>query len=157
MERKTKIMKISLENVKAIMGENFIGPAELKNIGSKLALADPSELGRPIPEIPFSQDELNSRREEDFILILGMPGVTINSLRETLGWDPQKSEPCFYNQDWYLKEDFAAKTSLDFKWYLIRKSIEEASRGLLPTEENILPSEVSIMIPLTFINFIGEV
>ena len=53
-------------------------------------------------------------------------------MREALGFNPEKSEPCFYNQDWYLKENFAAEKTLDFKWYLISKNLNKESRGKDP-------------------------
>jgi hypothetical protein len=57
--------------------------------------------------------------------------LTIKYLRETFGTDPQFSEPCFYNQDWYLKEDFI-NIQLKTGWYLIRKNIYDFSRAQDP-------------------------
>ena len=122
------------------MGKNFIGPEELRKISSKLNIADPSKFKKSIPKIPFNLDYLK-KIQRDYILILGIPKdknnekLTINNLCSIFGWNPAKSEPCFYNQDWYLKEKFAKDTILDFKWYLIKKSVNKNSRGKNP--ENI--------------------
>ncbi len=116
------------------MGKNFIGPEELKKISGQLGIADPFKSGRSIPEIPFSLAQIKKIARE-YVLILGVPRdktgqkLTINRLREIFGWNPEKSEPCFYNQDWYLKEKFAKDKALEFKWYLVRKSVDKKTRG----------------------------
>jgi len=121
------------------MGKNFIGPQELKKIASRLKIADPLKSSKPIPKIFHTIDYLK-RIHQDYILILGIPKdrtgkkLTINRLRSIFGWNPKKSEPCFYNQDWYLKEKFASEKTLDFRWYLIRKTVKEPSRGKKPED-----------------------
>lgn len=125
------------QKAKKIMGKNFIGPEELKKISSQLGISDPFKIKHLIPPLPFSSDYLKKIRK-DYILILGMPTtkkgekLTINKMRAIFGWDSRKKEPCFYNQDWYLKEKFAFATTLDFKWYVISKKITEESRGQNP-------------------------
>lgn len=124
---------MDLAKIKKIMGKNFIGPEELKKISSKFRF----KFKNPIPKIPFNLDYLK-KISKDYILILGIPKdkkgqkLTINRMREIFGTDPAKSEPCFYNQDWYLKEKFAKDTTLDFNWYLIKKRVDEKSRGKNP-------------------------
>ena len=131
---------MDIPQAKKIMGKNFIGPEKLKKISSKLNIADPLKYKKSIPKLPVSLDVLK-KNSKDYILILGMPKdkngkkLTINNLRSIFGYDPKKSEPCFYNQDWYLKEKFAKNIALDFKWYLIKKSINKNSRENNP--ENI--------------------
>ena len=121
------------------MGKNFIGPEELQKISSKLNLIDPLKSKKQIPKLPMSLDFLKQHRK-DYILILGIPTnkngekLTINKVRSIFGWDPKKSEPCFYNQDWYLKERFAKDNTLDFKWYLIKKTVNKDSRGENPED-----------------------
>ena len=116
-----------------MFGQNFIGVEEIANISSKLGIKLPIIL----PEIPFTNEELIAR-STDSILILGSDmmndGKTLNlfSLRELFGIDPDKNEPCFYNQDWYLNEDFM-QTSLENRWYLISKNVFEESRSVLPS------------------------
>lgn len=131
---------MEFKEIKKIMGQDFIGPEKLKKISFQLKISDPFE--NSIPKIPFSLGYLKKINiNKDYILILGISEsldgekLTINKLRSNFGWDPNKSEPCFYNQDWYLNEPFANNQTLDFKWYLIRKNIIESSRGQIP--ENI--------------------
>jgi len=124
MERKT-----SLVEAKEIMGVSFIGPNELAKIANKMGIERPSE----IPIIPFSPEELKNKKR-DYILILGISQMkngeplTLRTLRDQFGIDPDTSEPCFYNQDWYLKEEFINE-SLISHWYLLRKTLFNDSRG----------------------------
>jgi len=135
-----------LEQVKAIMGKNFIGPQELENIGEALGIQKPLTLSSFLPAIKYPSELLQAVKN-NFILILGLPTdkqnkpLTLNQMRKHLGVDPNKSEPCFYNQDWYLKEDFAAKKTMDLNWYLIKKEVREDTRGKNPDE---IPSLLQI-------------
>lgn len=119
------------------MGKNFLGPEELKKISGKLGIADPFKLKNDLPEIPFEKNYLK-KISRDYILTLGVPRdrsgrkLTVNRLREIFGWAPGKSEPCFYNQDWYLNEKFAKDKTLDLKWYLIRKTVDRKTYGKNP-------------------------
>jgi len=61
-------------------------------------------------------------------------GITLNQLREHFGIDPAASEPCFYNQDWYVKEDFAATTATDGQWHVLPKVVREEWRAKRPDE-----------------------
>lgn len=128
---------MDLAKAKKIMGKNFIGPLELDKISSRLGIISPMKMKTAIPKIDFSGEQLKKIRK-NYILILGAPvakdgdQLTLNKMRSRFGLDPKKSEPCFYNQDWYLKEKLAAKTRLEFRWYLIGKKIEPATRGQEP-------------------------
>jgi hypothetical protein len=116
-----------------LFGNNFIGIEAISKIASRLGVKVPAVE----PEIPFTNVELRARAN-DSILLLGISmmengdPLNILSLRERFGTDPQIEEPCFYNQDWYLNEDFV-RTGIDNKWYLIRKNVFEDSRAILPT------------------------
>lgn len=118
---------------------NTLGPTGLEKLPFKCA--------EHAPKVPFSDDVLRSHA--DTHLLIYTPAayadgsfITLNSLRERFGIDPTVSEPCFYNQDWYLKEDFAAKTSLDGKWHLLRKDVLEEARAKRPEEiEKSFPGE----------------
>lgn len=118
-----------------IMGENFIGTEELKKIASVLNIEAPAR----VPKIPYSEKFLK-KNKKDYILILGVSKdkkgnfLTLNNMRKFFGWDPNKSEPCFYNQDWYLKEKFALKTHLDLRWYFIRKNVLKNTKGKDPLD-----------------------
>ena len=124
---------VSIEEAKWIMGDNFIG---LKELSSQSVLDFKTD--DIIPEIPFDAQELEGKKE-DYLLILGMnkfsngEPVTIKSLRVIFGMNPDKSEPCFYNQDWYDKEDFINR-EMESKWFLIRKTVYEDSRSVMPNE-----------------------
>ena len=121
-----------------------IGPEELKNIQA-LNLRIPEK----IPEIPFTEEELKAK-ENDYILVFGTSvfndgaPVTIRNLKKRFGKDPAISEPCFYNQDWYLNESFL-DTKLENRWYLLKKDVFESSRAELPdklSKEISFPSAV---------------
>lgn len=115
------------------MGVNFIGPDELSGIAGKMNIPDARTLGN-IPPIPYREDDVAAVRSTH-LMILGAPKaadgtpLTLVKMRAHLGWDPATSEPCFYNQDWYLKEKFANETTLEPRWYLVRKEVVEATRG----------------------------
>ena len=140
MERAT-----TLDEAKTIMGTNFIGPIELALTADKMNISVPTN----IPTIPFSLEELTNKRK-DYILILGTSPVstgvllTLKSLRDHFGYDPINSEPCFYNQDWYLKEDFYHQ-SLNTEWYLLGKSVIVETRAKNPDSITLnisLPSAI---------------
>ena len=116
-----------------IMGENFIGVDEIKKIkGFNL------EIPEIVPLIPFTEEELKNKKN-DYILILGLnkfkdgSAVNIAKMISIFGKNPLISEPCFYNQDWYEKEDFIYE-QIEESWFLIRKKIYEDSRAKLPSE-----------------------
>ena len=124
---------MDFSEIKKIMGFNFIGPEELEKISSSLKTIPPTNFGEPIPKIPFTIEQLKLIANTH-VLFFGIPfhqnnePVTINSLRNLFGTNPEIKEPCFYNQDWYLNEAFA-NTSFEPKWYLLSKKIKDASRG----------------------------
>jgi hypothetical protein len=129
MERTTNIAE-----AKQILGSHFVGPDELSLIADKTGIKVPIE----IPIIPYDLKELKNK-QKDYILILGSSQMengeplTLKSLRDHFGINPDVSEPCFYNQDWYLKEDFIEKP-LESKWFLMRKNIFNETRGKNPDE-----------------------
>ena len=122
---------------KKIMGRGFIGPDELGGVSAKLGIADVSRRNFRIPPITMTERSLR-KASKDHLLILGVPKtrngkkLTLNRMRAHLGWNPAVSEPCFYNQDWYLKEKFAKDTTLEARWYLVRKTVVNKSRGKFP-------------------------
>lgn len=134
----------------------FIGTDELNLISSIMNLP---QITDP-PPIPYALKDLKNLIGE-YILVLGQSKhadgrkLTINSLRQILGIDPEKSEPCFYNQDWYINEMFAKNNTLKFQWYLIEKKIRTKTRGSDPekikkelNKEDIFPS--AILTAFTF-------
>lgn len=124
---------IDEKTARDIMGSNVIGAEELCAIGTmKLAI------GNNNPEIPYSAEELKEKKD-DYILILGVSkfidgtSITIRTLKDIFGMNPDEKEPCFYNQDWYDNEAFIDMPMND-GWYLIRKKVYEKSRGIQPSE-----------------------
>lgn len=129
----------STDQAREMLGKNFIGVEEIIKVAEWTNLPKKQEEYGIIPPIPYGTDFLKTL-QGDYILILGFPFdenralLTLNALRDFYGVDPAIKEPCFYNQDWYLKEDFAGKTTLELKWYLIRKKVIEDTRGKRPEE-----------------------
>ena len=135
---------VSIAEAKEIMGDNFIGADELRQI-ENLRLRIPSVL----PEIEFSAERLK-RKKDDYLLMLGLSGfedgspVTIRNLIKIFGKNPDAKEPCFYNQDWYEKEDFI-DLQMENQWFLIKKDVFEDSRAMQPDElqkKYVFPSAV---------------
>ena len=124
---------ITLFRAKQIMGDDIIGPDELRTIPwlDKNLIQD-------TPVIPFSEKTL-TQKKEDYYLILGVGrladgrDLTIRNLTLLFGKDPEKVEPCFYNQDWYEKELFVDEPMKN-GWYFVRKNVYEESRAVLPGE-----------------------
>jgi hypothetical protein len=69
----------------------------------------------------------------EYVAVRTQAGITLNHLREYFGTDPAE-EPCMYNQDWYLKEDFADKTATDGEWHVLRKQVKEEWRAKTPQD-----------------------
>lgn len=125
---------MTIEKAREIMGVQFIGPEELRKCAPSLPLDIPAE----IPDIPYDEEILSKNREH-YYLILGLSrfsegkDVTCRNLISIFGKNPDVSEPCFYNQDWYEKEAFV-DVPMPEGWYLIRKDVFEDSRAVMPEE-----------------------
>lgn len=123
---------VTIEQAKVIMGDSMIGPNEL----SKVSFISKDNI--IIPSIPYSETELK-KRKDDYLLILAIDRLsdnkdtTIRNLKCIFGKDPEISEPCFYNQDWYDNESFI-DVKINAEWFLIRKNVYEDSRAVQPTE-----------------------
>ena len=107
---------------------NIVGPEQLRQL--------PFLSGENVdaPGIPFSKDILASHASTHTLIFTPrIQWLTLNGLRERLGVDPSQKEPCMYNQDWYVKEDFA-NLSLDGRWHFIRKHVLEEARAKAPDE-----------------------
>lgn len=136
---------VSYDNARLIMGKNIIGPEELSCI-KLMRFKIPEQL----PVISFSMDELLNKKD-DYLLILGLSNfdngekVTIRNIKASLEKNVSVSEPCFYNQDWYERENFI-DCQMREGWFLIRKNVYEESRGVFPQElinKFTFPSAVS--------------
>ena len=143
--------RTTIEEAKEIMGGNFIGVDELNQICSEF----PVKIFSNCPDIPYSREYLMGKKN-DYLLIYGVSETNeskpfnLSFMRDKFGINPDVSEPCFYNQDWYIKEDFM-NLCLEDKWYLVRKTVFEESRAVLPSvleEEFTFP--VAILCAYTF-------
>ena len=126
MERST------IDRLKQLFGKNLIGPDEVKPLLERIGTGEVI-----VPELNYTFEELE-QYAKDYLLVMGLPSVggkpvTIRTLREAFGVDPDASEPCFYNQDWYMHEDFIDR-QMDARWYLLRKEVVEASRAVMPEQ-----------------------
>lgn len=134
-------MSTKIDEVKKIMGENFIGFDELKELPEGFKVKADSDI-----EIPFSVEEL-SKKKDTHILILcpshfaDGTAITIQSIRSAIEKKACKT-PVFYNQDWYYKEDFYRATIQSPHWLLLQKSVDDSTRGVAPEKleaEHSLP------------------
>lgn len=121
------------EQTRQLFGVNFIGKEELKPFFKALGFGEVEMKENPIQ---YSNAVLQNAASEDYILIYGVgringQKISLKFLREKFGVNPDESEPCLYNQDWYMKEDFMDLT-LDDRWYLIKKKVFEESRAVIP-------------------------
>ena len=119
----------------SLFGDRFLGGDELRPLLQALGFPSLSLEEKPIP---FDEDTLQKAASEGYILVwcpasLAGTDVTLRFLRDRFGIDPALSEPCFYNQDWYLAEAFMDRP-LDDAWHLIRKDVLESSRAVQPTD-----------------------
>lgn len=125
--------RTTIEEAKLIFKDNFIGIDDLLLLFEQFHPSGDSNIG--IPEIPWDKTKLE-KLSSNYILILGIPswgGIDLNirNMRNCFGINPEVSEPCFYNQDWYINERFIDDT-LKLKWYLVRKNVFEDSRAVDP-------------------------
>lgn len=121
--------------LKTIFGKNYIGLDEQKPFLKRLGLDGGNILE---PDIDFSDTDLIKAAKDGYILIYGIEHVggvriTLKFLRDAFGIDPSASEPCLYNQDWYMSEVFM-DAALNSQWYLIKKDVYEDSRGVMPLD-----------------------
>lgn len=113
-----------------IMGTNFIG---FKQANMFLEL-----IGKPIinesivQEVNYDEDTL-SKCALDYILVYGVDTLDIIDIRNFFGTDPEVLEPCLYNQDWYMSEDFIRRR-MDNTWFLIKKNVLEETRSVMPMD-----------------------
>jgi hypothetical protein len=146
------------EHLRALFGERYLDPGAWAPFAGKLRVKVPAD----VPAPRWSDDFLTSRANGHMLVFApsqhedGEP-ITLNSLRACFGIDPVMSEPCFYNQDWYLKEDFAARQALEPGWHLFPVSVLEKANAKGPQEVQKLlePGEqFSLAVNYTFAFFL---
>ncbi len=125
--------RTTIDRLKQLFGDNLIGPDELQPLRERVGGGDMP----PVPELNY-EIALLEQCAKDYLLVMGLPSVggkplTIRRLREVFGVDPDASEPCLYNQDWYMHEPFIDR-QMEARWYLIRKEVVEASRAVMPEQ-----------------------
>lgn len=130
---------MTIERAREIMGDQVIGPDEVNKLMDEIGFEHIEN--DCVPEVHFSEDILQANAD-DYILVLGYGGkaeekLDIIRFRDVFGIDPDKREPCLYNQDWYLAESFVHR-SIETRWYLVKRNVIESSRAEMP--EKILDS-----------------
>ena len=115
---------------RTIMGNNMIGPEEINHLFE--VMGKPQIEVNSVPEVNYDEDTLK-RYASDFILVYGTDAVDIFEIRSHFGYDPKVSEPCLYNQDWYMSEEFIHRR-MDNKWHLIKKKVLEDTRAVMPLD-----------------------
>lgn len=137
---------------KKILNSNFIGSKELKKINNAFSVAIPDK----IPSILFERNELE-KYKDTHLLILCVPQfadstiITIETIKKKIAMF--NGHPCFYNQDWYLKEQFIRK-SLNLKWLLISKNLLDESRAM-PVDKVVSNYKLNSAVELTYAFFVN--
>jgi hypothetical protein len=129
-----------VSQAKSIMGDSLFCPDRLRGLTWPFALA-----AEPTPVIPYSASILERTRYSH--ILIHTPGrdaqgapINLMHLRAAFGMDPAVSEPCLYNQDWYVREGFA-HLALDGGWHLVAMRVLEGARAKDPSAiEQGLPS-----------------
>lgn len=124
---------MDFKTAKVLFGKNYLGKEDLKYFFNALGYGS---LEIKEPPIQFCDADLQRAAADGYILIYGIANIdghniTMRYLRDKFGVNPDVSEPCLYNQDWYMKEDFMDLT-LEDRWYLIKKDVFEESRAVMP-------------------------
>lgn len=78
--------------------------------------------------------------------------LTIKYLYNLFGTDPNRFEPCFYNQDWYLNESFIHTPQQIDKWLYFDTKIPQENFGILPSKSLI--EELPTALELTYVFFL---
>ena len=113
-----------------LMGTNYIGPKQVNMLLEKMGMSPINEA--TVPEVNYDEETL-AKCALDYILVYGTDALDILDIRSFFGVDPEVSEPCLYNQDWYMSEDFIRRR-MDNKWYLIKKNVLEDTRAVMPLD-----------------------
>lgn len=135
-----------------ILGKNFIGTKELQKLKGIFSFRTPII----IPEIPYSEKYLMDRKGS-YLLVLCVSQFTDGkniSITEIINKIASfDGKPCFYNQDWYLNENFINKT-LELKWLLISKSLIDESRAM-PADKVVETYKLNAAVELTYVFFVN--
>jgi DNA polymerase III delta prime subunit len=134
---------ITVEEAIEILGaKEVLGPKELQDIwGIELATED-------IPEIPFSQEELERAKELGQYLILRADKTPDGKPLTILAMDVLKKQDfeeagggkILYDIDWYKNEDFFTKENPALSWALTSKEVipDSTNKNYLEQTEEII-------------------
>ncbi len=130
-QEQKKPVGVSLEEAEKIFGKDFLGPKAVEQV-FKIPLVESA-----MPSIPFSREELERAKELGQQLIyqvetmktgddpFGSPEIeplTLEVMRGNFaGTTDQK--PIFYEQDWYVEEDFYKNEKPRLGWKLVLKDV----------------------------------
>jgi len=127
-----------MRRAREIIGkENFVGPPEIQ-----IAFGFEPELST-VPEIPFTEDDLEKAKELEQMLVLrvdkapdGSP-LTMQKIKEITGNKVKDGGEVFYDQDWYEDEEFYKGETVNAGWALVSKEFipESTSKNYLEQTE----------------------
>ena len=146
---------VSLDLAESLFGTHFIGARQICNISDNYQFLDKD--GIEAKELPFQLEYLKTLKDTHILFyfhpyLSDKSVLTINAIKDFFGTNPDNSEPCFYNQDWYLKEVFANTNSINPGWYLLEKEVDNSTRGLSP--ENLSKQRFPPALLCTYLFFI---
>jgi len=149
-------MQIDWKRAKEIIGKNFFGVEDWSAFyGVKFSEEQISEAA----EFPWGEDILNSTCpfcrnvvKHCHFAFLGLESIngeplTIMKLQKL---HPATGQPRFNVDAWYSKEEFAREATMDFRWYLIHKSMIPKSRNkTYDDQEAILTTDYEVPSAVT--------
>jgi hypothetical protein len=128
-----------IELARSVLGQDFIGPDELKMISVDFNF----DFNFDFPDLKLSIDDLNKIRSSNMMLILfwpyclGSTEISIKVMRENFGVSGEFRVDGFYNQDWYINDPFYEKSYSKPCWLRVSKEVEEGLRGVGPIQKYI--------------------
>jgi len=140
----------NLNILKDYFRENYLGPDALNSIREDIGLSEVD-----IEKVLLPDKRILNTDSSKYILIYGNDisyneeNYNLNYQRHFFGINPEINEPCFYNQDWYLREHFS-KITLKREWYLLKKEIYPELSGKIPSSIESLLLPKAILCSYTF-------
>jgi len=127
-----------MRRAREIVGkENFVGPPEIQ-----IAFGFEPELST-VPEIPFTEDDLEKAKELEQMLVLRVDkasdgsSLTMQKIKEITGNKVKDGGEVFYDQGWYEDEEFYTGETVKAGWALVSKEFipESTSKNYLEQTE----------------------
>lgn len=117
-------------DAETLFGKNYLGPRQVNILMERMGL----ELIdiENVPPINYDYETLQ-RCASDYLLVYGIDKLDILDIRNHFGTNPDIVEPCLYNQDWYLSEEFVHR-KMQNKWYLLKKEVYDNTRTIMPVD-----------------------